>query len=106
MPDTGDDKELEDLGKRIHEARVDAGLVPEARSQDLSKGRGMQSGFELAVAVITFTFIGVWLDRWLDVKPLFMLLGLIIGFAAGMWNLYRASMGKGSASTGTDKKDE
>lgn len=93
MPETGTDKELQDLGKRIHEARKEAGLVPDAQPDTpTGSGRGMQAGFELAIAVIACTFMGVGLDRWLETKPLFMLLGLCVGFAAGMWALYRASI--------------
>ena len=107
MPDTGTDKELQDLGKRIHEARVDAGLVPEAQpSTPGQAGRGMQAGFELGIAVLACTFLGIGLDRWLGVKPLFMLLGLILGFAVGMWNLYRSSLGASDYSVGIKKKDE
>lgn len=105
-PHIGDDKELKDLGARITEARREAGLLPESKPAPLSAGRGMQAGFELAAGVVIFAVIGVALDRWLDVKPLFMLLGLIVGFAAGMWNLYRASMGADSYSVGIRKKDE
>lgn len=107
MPETGSDKELENLGKRITEARIEAGLVPEAQP-DASpvSGRGMQAGFELAVAVIACTFLGLGLDRWLKTAPLFMLLGLCLGFAAGMWSLYRASMGASDYKVGLNKKDE
>jgi len=89
-PHIGDDKELKNLGERITEARREAGLLPEEDQQPMSAGHGMQMGLELAVAVILFTFAGLGLDRWLETKPLFMLLGLILGFVAGMWSMYRS----------------
>jgi len=32
---------------------------------------------------------GHWVDRWLGTGPLFLLLGTVFGFAAGMWHLLR-----------------
>lgn len=93
MPETKGHQDLKELGKRITEARREAGLVPDdTAGTPNGSGRGMQAGFELAIAVIVCTFLGVGLDRWLETKPLFMLLGLCLGFAAGMWSLYRSSL--------------
>lgn len=100
MPETDPEKALDNLGKRIEAAK------PPPAQQPSATGRGMQAGMELSVAVIACTLMGVGLDRWLETKPLFMLLGLVLGFAAGMWSLYRASQGMSDLSVGVKKKSE
>lgn len=93
MSDNQTDRNIEALGSRIHKARIDAGLAPqEAPARPGSAGKGMQAGYELAVAVLVFTLLGIGLDKWIGSTPLFLLAGLIFGFAAGMWNLYRSSL--------------
>lgn len=85
MPDHESEQQLKDLGKRIHEARREAGLLPEPpASTPAGSGRGMQAGFELVVAVLVCSFLGLGLDRMVGTTPLFLLVGLVLGFAAGM----------------------
>lgn len=93
MPDHESEQQLSDLGKRIHEARREAGLLPETQpSTQAGSGRGMQAGFELVVAVLVCSFLGLGADRMVGTTPLFLLVGLVLGFAAGMWSLYRSSL--------------
>lgn len=99
------DKDLEILGRRIDEARRKAGLE-ESKPPRSSMSNGAQAGMELVVAVLAFAFLGLWLDRTLGSEPLFMLLGLCLGFAVGFWNLYRLSKGAGPFAIGIKKKDE
>ncbi|MBN1589969.1 MAG: AtpZ/AtpI family protein [Pirellulales bacterium] len=37
---------------------------------------------------------GHWVDRWLHTDPLFLLLGALFGFTAGMWHLLRLTASK------------
>jgi F0F1-type ATP synthase assembly protein I len=41
-------------------------------------------GIQLAAAVIVFFLIGWWLDTREGTKPLFMLIGVLVGFVGGM----------------------
>ena len=44
----------------------------------------------LVAGLLVGTLLGVMLDRWLGTAPLFLLLGIGIGFAAGLRNLARS----------------
>lgn len=46
-------------------------------------------GFQLAFSVIACLWFGNWLDEKLGTAPWLMFLGLILGSAAGFWNLIR-----------------
>ncbi len=52
-------------------------------------GIGMRVGVELASALAVAVAIGWALDRWLGTKPLFLVLFVFIGGAAGMLNVWR-----------------
>ncbi len=43
----------------------------------------------LIVAILLGTFLGHLLDKYLHTKPWLILLGLFIGFTAGLINVYR-----------------
>jgi ATP synthase protein I len=34
--------------------------------------------------------VGLLVDRWLGTLPLFLLVGLVVGFVAGLYYVYRA----------------
>lgn len=43
------------------------------------------AGFQLAFSILFFMGMGYLADRWLGVRPLFMLIGLAVGMAAGFY---------------------
>jgi ATP synthase protein I len=92
------------LDERIAKARNEAGLNPAPSETPMTSGRGASVGMELAVAVLAFAALGYGLDRWLLTKPWFMLLGLLLGFVVGMWNLYRLSTGADNLGVGIKGK--
>ncbi|HWP02419.1 MAG TPA: AtpZ/AtpI family protein [Gemmatimonadaceae bacterium] len=49
------------------------------------------AGFEFAASVLLGLLAGQWLDKKLGTAPLFLLIGVLLGMAAGFWNLYRLS---------------
>jgi ATP synthase protein I len=51
--------------------------------------RYSQAGLQFFAAVTLFTLAGHWLDRQLGTTPLFILLGLALGFGGGFYSLYR-----------------
>lgn len=53
-------------------------------------------GVQLAVSIIIGFLMGLGLDRWLDTSPLFMLVFIFFGVAAGFLNVYRVAMKEGS----------
>ena len=59
-------------------------------STDLDgKGVAFRIGTELVVAVFVGGAIGYLLDTLLDTKPWFLIVFLLLGNAAGLWNIFR-----------------
>lgn len=48
-----------------------------------------QLGFTIAVPIILLAVVGTFLDGWLHTKPLFILLGLLLGLISGIYGAYR-----------------
>lgn len=46
-------------------------------------------GLEMAASVLIGTFIGYWADKWLGTRPWILIIGFVLGAAAGFRNLYR-----------------
>lgn len=46
-------------------------------------------GVEMLVAVLIGSFGGYLLDRWLHTRPWLMLVGFVLGAAAGFRNIFR-----------------
>lgn len=51
-------------------------------------------GIAFIAGILIFTFGGVWLDRRAGTSPLFLLLGLAIGFAGGLRVIYAEVYGR------------
>jgi len=60
-------------------------------------GLAFRVGVELVSAVAVGLGIGLLVDNWLDTKPWFMLVFLILGGAAGILNVFRMARGYGYA---------
>jgi F0F1-type ATP synthase assembly protein I len=43
------------------------------------------AGFTLALSILLFLGAGVLLDRWLHTRPIFTLVGVLVGLGAGMY---------------------
>jgi len=87
----------EELGQRIKDAQERQGQAPWARvptGEATPAGRAMRAGVDLAAAILVGGFLGYWLDKWLNTKPLFMILLFFMGFAAGFLNIYRSQTGQ------------
>lgn len=51
--------------------------------------RGAGAGIQFGASVVLFTLAGVWADRHFDTLPLFLLIGLGLGFGGGLYHLVR-----------------
>ena len=60
-------------------------------------GKAMALGFriisELAAGVIVGALLGWQLDEWTGLQPLFLIIFLMLGTAAGFWNMVKLGMG-------------
>ncbi len=65
-------------------------MAPEPDDNAASRGFGagyaiVAAGFQLAFAVLLFLGAGILVDRWLHTKPVFTLVGVVVGLGAGMY---------------------
>lgn len=52
-------------------------------------GVGLRVGVEMVSALAVAVAIGWWLDKWLHTMPLFLILFVLLGGAAGIANVWR-----------------
>ncbi len=91
--ENGADGSFED---RLRAARVRQGLTPgdapvvsAGTGGGSALGLGMRVGVELVSALAVAVAIGWALDRWLHTLPLFLVIFLVLGGAAGVANVWR-----------------
>jgi len=60
---------------------------------------GLRAGSEFVAAIIVGGLIGWGLDRLLNTKPLFLIAFFLLGVAAGVWNVIRATSPLSRAKT-------
>jgi ATP synthase protein I len=83
------------LGERLGRIRTDRpsegnpGTRPTADPSAIA--RGLRLSVELVAGVLVGTGIGWLIDRWLGSAPWGMVLFLLLGFAAGVFNVMRAA---------------
>jgi ATP synthase protein I len=77
------------------------GMMPDTNSQRNDAGGGyarfLTLGFTLIAIIGGLTALGFFADRLLGTLPLFLLIGLVMGFVASLIYVYRAlkSLGGG-----------
>ena len=86
---------LDDLGNRIKKAQKQTkthGVKPKkAITSGADLGMGMKIASDLIAGVLVGIFIGFNVDKYLETKPLFVIVFVFIGFIAGMANVYRTA---------------
>ena len=91
----------EDFDTRLRRARGNGGKDGRGgASGDSQTGKGMafRIGTEIVVAVAVGGGIGFLIDTWLDTKPWFLIVFLLLGNAAGLWNVFRFTSNQGYAA--------
>jgi ATP synthase protein I len=101
MSDNKPPDQLEDLDKRLHQARnrhADASSGSSLGKEEMSGySMAIRIGTEMVAALIVGVGIGYFLDSWLDTKPWFLVVFFFLGSGAGVLNVYRAASGLGMA---------
>jgi ATP synthase protein I len=95
--DKGETNELNDLKKRLDiavEKNSGANSQVDVDSSKNGKGQALRISTELIVALGVGGGVGFFLDNLLGTKPWLLLVFLLLGNAAGLWNIYRLLNGK------------
>ena len=98
---------LKDFNKRLKNLKNSNSKIKNQKKNKNFKDFGvyLKSGVELVSAIIVALVIGVFLDNYFQSKPIFLIIFLILGFAAGIMNVYR-SVKKLGFEVGFKKKND
>ena len=92
-----DPPSLDEFSRRLDAARGEkAPREGSNRSRGRDLGRAFRVGSELLAGLFVGAILGLGLDTLFDTKPFLLLVGILLGFAAGVMNVSRAF----KASTG------
>jgi len=61
------------------------------QDENRKSGFAYAAGIALFASVATFTVIGYFLDRWFGTSPWFLVGGIVLGSAAGLFEFVRIS---------------
>lgn len=89
MPNKNDPSfqdELDKLKGRINKAHEQQNPKPEEVPLDATR-----MSIEMVVGTLVGAFIGYHIDGWLGTMPLFFIVCLLLGLAAGVYNIYKAA---------------
>ena len=70
-------------------------MGPDGASEKGSRGKGTSPavfagvGFEFTGCILLGLFVGHWIDKRLGTAPWLLILGVFVGAAAGIFNMYR-----------------
>jgi F0F1-type ATP synthase assembly protein I len=83
----------EELGGTMTSHQQDDG-ERRVRSDLAAAGQGIAQGSEamdFISSILAGLLLGSALDWWLDTNPVFVIIGIVLGFIAGFYKLWRAS---------------
>jgi len=83
--------DLEDLDKRLRDARGNEKGAHDQTGRGTAMGIAMRFASELVAGLLVGLAIGWSLDTWLDTAPIFILVFFVLGMAAGILNVVRTS---------------
>jgi len=92
-----------ELGDAVASEKAEGAASRSGQASSGALGVGMRAGSELAAGVLVGCGIGYLIDRQFDVSPLFLIVFMMMGMAAGFWNIYRMGARR-TGSTAGEKK--
>ena len=91
------DDGLRNLGDRLDKARRAAGLPVPGSAPPEGDGNALAVGLRIGLELIVAVFVGVGLgwafDNWLGTGPWGLIVFLLLGFGAGVANVFRIALG-------------
>ena len=82
--------EFDDLKKKI-ELTKNKNKINLSKNNNNILGLAFRISTELVAAVFVAIFIGYYLDKWLGTKPIFLIILLLVGIVAGIFNVVRSA---------------
>ena len=100
-------KKLNDFNKKLENLKKLNSKIKNQKKNKNFKDLGifLKIGVELVSAIIVGLVIGLFLDNYFQSKPIFLFIFLILGFAAGIMNVFR-SVKKLGFEVGFKKKND
>jgi ATP synthase protein I len=102
------------LCEKFHKGYISAARMAEKRDENqTSRGFGVgygivAAGFQLAFVILFFMWMGALADGRLGTRPLFLIVGLVIGLAAGIYTfllkVQAAAAGQGRQPRGDKRR--
>jgi ATP synthase protein I len=89
---------LESLGKRLGDADASqprSGPTPRSTADQSALARGFRLSTEFVVGILAGAFLGWLVDRGLGTSPWGLIVLLLLGFVAGVFNVVRAARASG-----------
>ncbi|MGC6475768.1 MAG: AtpZ/AtpI family protein [Parvibaculales bacterium] len=83
---------LETLSNKVEQAQTKRSIGQTAqRGRSSAIGLAYRLSIELVVGIVVGGYLGWWLDGYFGTGPLFLLIMLVLGMAAGVINMLRTS---------------
>ena len=89
MGENETDPDMTSLDERLKKARAQTVDDRPEKVQVSPMGAAMRLGLELVVGVVIGVIMGRFLDNWLETSPLWLIIFVLLGFAAGVRNVFR-----------------
>lgn len=116
MTDRKTPPSLEDVEARLAVVRAQQDREREKsesrRATGIAQGVAFRIAAELVASVLVGAGLGYSLDRWLETKPLFLVVMILLGFGAALMNIFRImkgldqAVGLGRAMREAEQKSE
>ena len=92
---------LDDLRQRLdaaeaERARQEAATQTTATDYGENSSKGFRLVIDFAVPVLAGVGVGLWLDRRIETLPWFTFIFILLGFGAGIMNVFRSAGGYGA----------
>jgi ATP synthase protein I len=82
---------LSDLRRRVDAARAGQGDAPSSRPPENAASLALRFGGEFGAAVLVGALLGYGIDHFLHTDPWGLMIGLGLGFCAGVMNVVRVA---------------
>ena len=105
MGDDNKSPKQETFEQRLSRAQQKAQGAQEAEKPDGASNLAFRMGVDLVAGTGVGAFMGFWVDKWFDTKPLFFIVLFILGFVTGIRNVFLTADRMQAESDKAEKRD-